>query len=55
MAVRVHRGEAIAAGEVVHHLLTCDSVTGCGERLLDGNRRGPITGMQRGNRKESED
>lgn len=55
MAVGVHRGESVAAGEVVHHLLARDPVARRAERLLDGNRRGRITGMQRANREESEE
>ena len=54
MAVRVHRGEA-AGVEVIDHLLTVDPVAWRAERLLNCNRRGPITGMQRGNREESEE
>ena len=54
VAVGVHRGEA-AGVVVIDHLLTVDPVARRAERLLDGNRRGPITGMQRGNREESEE
>lgn len=54
VAVGVHRGEA-AGVEVIDHLLTGDPVARCAQRLLDGNRRGAITGMQRGNREESEE
>lgn len=54
VAVGVHRGEA-AGVEVIDHLLTGDPVARCAERLLEGHRRGPITGMQRGNREESEE
>ena len=54
VAVGVHRGEA-AGVVVIDHLLTGDPVARRAERLLDGNRRGPITGMQRANREESEE
>jgi hypothetical protein len=44
--IGVHRGEAVAAGEVVHHLLSGDAVTGRGECLLNGNGSRRIAGMQ---------
>jgi hypothetical protein len=46
MAIGIHRGEAVAAGEVVHYLLSGDAVMGCVEGLLNGDGGGQIAGMQ---------